>query len=117
MVTEEHRIWTLAYRKPTGPWFQRVDLELTWAQAFYAAMSLGVIRPDLVIYYTTTKAYDDERVVRANRFGDPELAEDAHNIMVDIGKRIKIKDTGKLDPRVCVLPAPVARAHWTSKAT
>jgi hypothetical protein len=35
--------------------------------------------------------------------------------MVDKGKRVAVKDTGKLDPRLTVLPADVARARFEER--
>ena len=111
----EPLIWTIAYRKPTGPWFQRVDLELTWHQAVQAARSLNMVRPDLVVYYTTNRQHDDATLVRyaaTQSDLDRSYAEDAFNILVDSGKRVAVKDSGKLDPRVCITPAAVARRVW-----
>lgn len=107
MASTERLIWTIAYRKPTGPWFQRVDLELTWHQAVDVARQFGELHPDLVVYYVTTKAHDNQRLVEAEHNTCQlarDLAEDAHNLLVG-NKRIKIKDTGKMDPRVTVRDA------------
>jgi hypothetical protein len=113
--------WTIAYRKSNGgPHFQRVNLDLTWEQAFYAAMTLGMARPDLQVFYTTSAAYDNYRLVRAAAPDattlDQDYAEDAFNILTDKGRRIPVRETGKLDPRVCVLPAQVAHAMWHNRA-
>lgn len=115
MASTERTIWTIAYRKPTGPWFQRVDLELTWHQAVAVAGQLTELRPDLVVWYTTTKACEDAALAAYE--ADPtdlnrSYAEDAGNVMVDSGKRVAIKDTGKLDPRITIPDAEEAKAEW-----
>ncbi len=112
-----NKIWTIAYRKPTGPWFQRVDLELTWAQAYHLAGDLMKIRPDLQVYYVTTRAHDDRRVADWAAVGfasgpERDRAEDAHNILNDKGKRVAVKGTGKLDPRLAILSADEAKARF-----
>lgn len=114
----EPPIWTLAYRKRTGPWFQRIDLELTWAQAHYAAQGMAQLHPELVVWYTTTKANDDRELAAWAAVGfapdttEANYAADVYNIMVDGGKRVAVKDTGKLDPRLCILPRRIAREMY-----
>lgn len=113
----EPLIWTIAFRRKTGPWFQRVELELTWAQAFYATQALGVLHPELQIYYTTTRQHDDKMLAKAatdDWFA--RYAEDSHNILTDSGRRVAVKDTGKLDPRLCILPQSVAKELWGRRA-
>jgi hypothetical protein len=111
-------MWTIAYRRRTGPWFQRVELELTWTQAYYAAMSLGQVSPDLEIYYMTTRQWEAEVVERAKHNSSmAAYVEDVGNLLIhssssDRGRRVKVKDTGKLDPRVCILPEHVASRMW-----
>ncbi len=99
--------WTVAFRKPTGPWFRRVaDLELTWHQARELASRLGEVDPTLVVWYTTSTAWD-----RAN-----PTHEDSFNILTDAGKRVAIRETGVLPKGVEIPDADEAKARWEAGA-
>jgi hypothetical protein len=119
-MTTERAVWTIAYRKATGPWFQRVDLELTWDQAAMAATALLLVRPDLEVWYTTNHHWDAQ-VVEDARHNSSQLVrdrlEDVGNVLAGNGKRIKVKDTGKLDPRVCILSDEQARVARKSRSS
>src|SRR6185369_9641001 len=95
----EPATWTLAWRKRTGPVFHRAtDWSGTWEQAYQLARVLGDLHPELQVYYTSTAAYEADQAARiaAGEIG-PEYAEDHGNIMVESGKRVKIRDNGKID--------------------
>jgi hypothetical protein len=102
----EPKIWTIAYRKRTGPVFHRVtNWAGTWAEAMEMAGAFGELNPGLQVWYTTTAAYEltnaAELAARvASGEIDQEFAnsylEDHGNIMVDSGKRIKVRDNGTL---------------------
>jgi hypothetical protein len=89
--------WTIAYRTPRANRFLRVDLRLTWSQAAEVARKLADAEPGLQIHYTTT--------AEAEAVGYT-AAEDARNIMVDSGRRVRVLEGGKLPEGVA------AFAEW-----
>lgn len=90
--------WTIAYRKPRANRFLRVD---DWAGTFDQAVELSrrflEIHPDLEVWYTTTAA-TEARYVQLAQTDDSyaSLAEDAGNILVDSGRRVRIVGGGIL---------------------
>ncbi len=99
--------WTVAFRKATGPWFRRVaDLELTWHQAHELAGRLSVADPTLQVWTTTSTAWD-----RAN-----PTHEDAFNILVDAGHRVRVRETGVLPKGVEIPDADAAKARFEDGA-
>lgn len=97
-VIAEAEMWTIAYRKRTGPVFHRVtNWSGTWAQAYEMAQAFGELHPELQVWYATTLAYEQAAAleVAAGTLSD-SYAEDFGNIMVDSGKRIKVRDNGTL---------------------
>jgi hypothetical protein len=100
--------WTLAYRKRTANRFQRVtNWSGTWNQARELAGAFGKAHPELDVWYVPTR--DSE----ANG-----AAEDAGNVMVDSGKRIRIRDNGALtEAELAMVPdAAEAQARWNAVA-
>ena len=76
--------WTIAYRKPSANRFQRVqNLATSWGLASKIGDAFKAANPDLQVYVTPTRGHDE-----AN-----SSHEDAFNILVDSGKRIKITET------------------------
>lgn len=90
-------VWTVAYRKRTGPVFHRVtNWAGTWHQAEDMARRLMVARPDLQVWYVPTLAYEQANPGH----------EDNGTVLTDSGKRVKIRDNGTL-PEGLLIPAPV----------
>ncbi len=103
--------WSVAFRKPTGPWFRRVaNLELTWHQARELAGRITAADASLQVWYTTSTAWD---------VANPDN-EDACNILTDANKRIKIRETGVLPAGVLVPTAEeglLLEAEWHINAS
>jgi hypothetical protein len=79
--------WTIAIRPNAKRGiFHRVDLALTWDQAVDLAQYVGKLLPAADVWYVPNATYD------AAHPGH----EDSYNVMVDTGKRIRIKDDGVL---------------------
>jgi len=100
--------WTLAYRKPKANRFQRVtNWSGTWAQAMELARTFAGENPGLQVYYVPTQASEVNGV-----------AEDAGNVMVDSGKRIRIRENGVLSAELLarVPDADEARARFVDGA-
>jgi hypothetical protein len=75
--------WTIAYRKPRANRFQRVtNWHGTWNDAYAVAREFANAFPELQVYYVPTLA--------------SENGEDAGNVLVDSGKRVRIIDNGSL---------------------
>jgi hypothetical protein len=94
----ERHIWTIAYRKRTANRFHRVDLALTWRQAYDLAGRAVQAAPDRQVYYVTNAASEREEAARIAA-GDlaESYADDHRNVMVDSGKKIRIVEGGSLD--------------------
>lgn len=91
---EETPRWTVAYRKPKGNRFRRVDgVALHWDAATELALDLKAAVPELEVYYVPTRAAEVEGWVDA---------EDIGNILVPTGKRVKILEGGVLPPGTVV---------------
>lgn len=92
--------WTVAYRKPKANRFLRIDgIALSWDAATELAAEVQEAMPGYQVYYIPTAEYDAHR-----------SSEDAFNILVDSGRRVKIKEGGVLpegvtDPSVGSQPA------------
>ena len=100
--------WTLAFRKRTANRFQRVtNWSGTWAQALELAQAFGKAHPELDVWYVPTLASE------ANG-----AAEDAGNVMVDSGKRIRIRENGALtEADLAMVPdAAEAQARFNARA-
>lgn len=100
--------WTLAYRKPTANRFQRVtNWAGTWAQALELAQAFSKAHPELQVWYVPSAASEVN--------GAPE---DAGNVMVDSGKRIRIRDNGALtEAELTMVPdAAEAQARFDARA-
>lgn len=100
--------WTIAYRKPRANHFRRVtNWSGTWAQAREVAATFQEASPDLQVYY----------VPAADSAGQCEA--DRGNILMDSGKRIKIRETGELSPwgLLLVPDADAAQARWSASAS
>lgn len=107
---DEPKDWTIAYRRRTGNVFHRVtNWAGTWAEAREMAGAFGELNPDLQVWYTTTAAHEAREVAElpariaagvAVGLMSQDLAdsylEDHGNIMVDSGKRVKVRDNGLL---------------------
>lgn len=79
--------WTIAYRKPRANRFQRVtNWHGTWAQACELAHDFAEANPELQVFYVPTAASE----------ADGTNPEDAGNILVDSGKRVRMIDNGEL---------------------
>ena len=75
--------WTIAYRKRSASRFQRVqNLATTWAIASKIGDAFKLAHPELQVYVTPTRGHDE---------ANPSH-EDAFNILVDSGKRIRITE-------------------------
>lgn len=101
-------MWTLAYRKRTANRFQRVtNWSGTWHQAVQLARVFGEAHPELQVWYVPTAASE------AN--GCPE---DAGNILVDSGRRVRIRETGELTPELIgkVRDAAELKAEFDARA-
>lgn len=99
-------MWTIAYRKPRANRFLRVaNWQGTWAQAIAAAQVFGEAHPDLQVWYVPTAASD------ANG-----PAEDAGNVLVDTGRRVRIVEGGDellTEAMIARVPAAeVAQERW-----
>lgn len=100
--------WTLAFRKRTANRFQRVtNWAGTWAQALELAQAFGKAHPELDVWYVPTLASEGNGA-----------AEDAGNVMVDSGKRIRIRDNGALtEAELALVPdAAEAQARFNARA-
>jgi hypothetical protein len=94
------RSWTIAWRKRTANHFRRASNWVgTWAEAFEMAAAFGELHPEMQVYYTTTAAYEqwqrDE--IAAGTLIDHGYSDDWGTILVDSGKRIKIRETGVIE--------------------
>lgn len=80
--------WTVAWRKQASRTFTRaINWAGTWAEATEMAASVGELLGDgYQVYYTVTAAKERDGINR----------EDAGNIMVDSGARVRIIDGGML---------------------
>lgn len=100
--------WTLAYRKRTANRFQRVtNWSGTWAQAMELARTFTQAHPELDVWYVPTQASEVNGA-----------AEDAGNVMVDSGKRIRIRENGALtEAELALVPdAAEAQARFNARA-
>lgn len=100
--------WTLAYRKPTANRFQRVtNWSGTWTQALELAQAFSKAHPELQVWYVPTQASEVNGA-----------AEDAGNVMVDSGKRIRIRENGALtETELALVPdAEEAQARFNARA-
>lgn len=116
--------WTLAYRNPRANRFQRVtNWSGTWHQAYELARVFNDAHPDLQVYYTQTAQSEQDQAVRlacevAGGQVSQELAnsylEDHRNILVDSGRRVMIRETGKLSDEILaqVPDADEAKARY-----
>lgn len=92
--------WTIAWRKRTANHFRRANNWAgTWAEALEMAGAFGELHPDLQVYYTPSVAHEqwmrDE--IAAGTLVDYGYSEDWGNILVDSGKRIRIRETGVIE--------------------
>lgn len=95
--------WTLAYRKPKANRFQRVtNWEGTWAQARELAATFGAAHPELQVWYVPSAASDA---------GGHTFPEDRGNILTDTGRRVKIRETGKLSAELLAQVPDAAEAQ------
>lgn len=79
--------WTIAYRKPRANRFQRVtNWHGTWNDAYAVAREFANANPELQVFYVVTLATEQ----------DGNNPEDAGNVLVDSGKRVRIIDNGAL---------------------
>lgn len=84
--------WTVAYRKPRANCFRRIDgVALSWDAATELALDVSQAMPGYQVYYVPTAESD---ALRSD--------EDAFNILVDSGRRVKIKEGGVLPEGVVV---------------
>ena len=99
--------WTIAYRKPRANHFCRVtNWQGTWHQALELSRTFTTANPGLEVWYVPTA--DAER-------SDPE---DQGNILVETGRRVKIRETGTL-PAEIIAQAPdaaAAKARFDARA-
>ncbi len=113
------RSWTIAWRKRTANHFRRANNWAgTWAEAFEMARAFGELHPDMQVFYTTSAAYEQwQRDEIAAGTLSADRADDHGNIMVDSGKRIKVRETGVIEDEL--LDADVnkvaAEANETSR--
>lgn len=97
--------WTIAYRKRTANRFLRVtNWQGSWAQALAMAALFSAENPDLQVWYVPTAEFELQG-------GDPA---DIGNVMIDSGKRIKIREGGELPAEMIArIPSPrVAQQRW-----
>jgi hypothetical protein len=97
--------WTIAYRKRTANRFLRVtNWQGSWAQALAMAALFSAANPELQVWYVPTAEFELQG-------GD---SADIGNVMVDSGKRIKIREGGELPAEMIArIPSPrVARQRW-----
>lgn len=120
----EETMWTIAFRNPRANAFHRVtNWSGTWHQASEMAGIFGKANPDMQVWYTISRTYEiaeaidlPQRVERGEI--TQELAasylEDHGNILVDSGKRIRIRDNRELSAEMLALvpDAAAARARW-----
>src|SRR5688500_15907731 len=102
MLKTEKIMWTIAFRNPRASFFHRIaDWEGAWAQAKEVAAIYGELHPELQVYYTTSLAYETaERIELPQRVARGEITqelandylEDHGNILVDSGRRVKVRD-------------------------
>lgn len=100
--------WTLAYRKRTANRFQRVtNWAGTWAQALELARSFSQAHPELDVWYVPSLASEVHGA-----------AEDAGNVLVDSGRRVRIRETGALtEAELAMVPdADEAQARFNARA-
>ena len=93
--------WTVAWRNPRANRFLRADLGMTWTQAHDLAGELAAAHPELQVFYTTNALSETDGHTNAD---------DAGNIMVDSGRRIRIVDT-TADRYPAALTAKLAAAE------
>lgn len=99
-------MWTIAYRKPRANRFLRVtNWQGTWAQAVAVAQVFGAAHPELQVWYVPTLASEANGV-----------AEDAGNVLVDTGRRVRIVEGGDelltAEMIARVPAAEVAQERW-----
>lgn len=114
--------WTLAYRTPRANHFKRVtNWSGTWHQAYELAGKLA--QTGVQVYYVTTQGYElaeTKRLAQEVATGrmTNEMAysylEDHGNILVDSGRRVKMRETGRLlDELLAQVPdAAEAKARY-----
>jgi hypothetical protein len=98
-LTKAPDSWTIAYRKPRANHFKRAaNWSGTWAEAVEMARVFGDLHPEYQVWYTTTVGYEQwtAQEIAAGTL-DASYAEDHGNIMVDSGKRIRVRETGAID--------------------
>lgn len=91
--------WTIAYRNPRANHFKRAtNWSGTWAEAVEMARVFGDLHPEFQVWYTTTVEYEQwtAQEIAAGTL-DASYAEDHGNIMVDSGKRVRVRETGQVD--------------------
>lgn len=90
--------WTIAYRlSKNANHFKRVtNWAGTWNESRIMAAEFMAYNPDAQVYYVPTAEYEDyQRHMIANDFwSDSGLSDDWGNILVDSGKRVKMRETG-----------------------
>lgn len=78
--------WTIAWRTPGANRFLRYsNLAVSWNEAVKEAAKLRERKPELEVWYTTTREHDDAH-----------QNEDSHNILVESGRRVRVIDTPHL---------------------
>jgi hypothetical protein len=92
--------WTIAWRKRTANHFKRANnWSGTWAEAVEMAAAFGELHPNFQVYYTSSVAHEqwqrDE--IAAGTMIDHGYSEDWGTILVDSGKRIRIRETGVIE--------------------
>jgi hypothetical protein len=102
--------WTIAYRKRTANRFLRVaSWSGTWAQADALAAVFVEANPTLDVFCVPTAASEVNGA-----------AEDAGNILVDSGRRVRIVESAEVLPAAMLVRIPaadVANARWTAGRT
>lgn len=98
-LTKAPDSWTIAYRKRTANHFKRANnWSGTWAEAVEMARVFGDLHPEYQIWYTTTTEYERWVVAEVNAGTlHADYLDDVANIMVDSGKRIRVRETGVID--------------------
>lgn len=99
--------WTLAYRKPRANHFRRVaNWRGTWHQARELTGTFLEANPGLEAWYVPTA--DVERIDEADR----------GNILVESGRRVKMRETGTLPDEILakVPDAADAKARFDARA-
>lgn len=103
------RTWTLAWRKRRANRFERAT---NWAGTWHQARELcGIFvdaHPDLEVWYVPSKAAEDSGY---------STSEDVGNILTENGRRVPMRDTGKLDADILlrVPDAGAAKARFAAK--